>query len=209
MLKKQTVWLLTMLSLMIVLSVYYIISPGSEDLAYIEEGDAEETSSDAAEISGDAEIEDMDSLGGDELFTTIRMELQDERSMKKDRLTAVVASGEASPEDKDQALSDIDAIEESATKESILEETITQSNQYEDVLVRSDENTVHVHIKTEELSDTEANNIMQMARDEFGKMKVNVNFQPVEPHQSESEEEDGETANAEDEQTASEESENE
>jgi stage III sporulation protein AH len=207
MLKKQTVWLLTMLSLMIVLSVYYMISPGSEDLAYIEGGDAEQTTAETTDPESEAEIDDIRSLGGDELFTTIRMDLQDERSMKKDRLTAVVASSEASPEEKDQALSDIDAIEESATKESILEETIIQSNQYEDVLVRSDEDIVHVHVKTEELSDTEANHIMQMVRDEFGEMRVNVNFQPVEPHRSG--EENEESTNAEEEQEASEETETE
>ncbi len=50
MLKKQTVWLLTMLSLMIVLSVYYMTSPGSGDLAYLPDGEdsAEEAASDAA-----------------------------------------------------------------------------------------------------------------------------------------------------------------
>ncbi|MDY0396479.1 hypothetical protein RWE15_21865 [Virgibacillus halophilus] len=38
MLKKQTVWLLTMLSLMIVLSVYYVMSPNNDDLAYVNDG---------------------------------------------------------------------------------------------------------------------------------------------------------------------------
>src|SRR5699024_11535028 len=36
MLKKQTVWLLTMLSLMIVLSVYYMMIDGDDQQAYIE-----------------------------------------------------------------------------------------------------------------------------------------------------------------------------
>jgi len=184
MLKKQTVWLLTMLSLMIVLSVYYMISPGSEDLAYIDEGEteAEETAAESQELDGEAEVDEINNLGGDELFTTIRMELQDERSMKKDRLTAVVASSDASPEEKDQALRDIDKLEEVSTKESILEETIVKANGYEDVLVRSEEDTVHVHVKVDELSQTEANNIMQMVRDEFGEVTVDVNFQPTDQH---------------------------
>lgn len=40
MLKKQTVWLLTMLSLMIVLSIYYMTSD-QEDIAYIETEDSQ------------------------------------------------------------------------------------------------------------------------------------------------------------------------
>ena len=38
MMKKQTVWLLTMLSLMIVLSVYYMMSD-TDDLAFIQTGE--------------------------------------------------------------------------------------------------------------------------------------------------------------------------
>lgn len=202
MLKKQTVWLLTMLSLMIVLSVYYMISPGSDDLAYIDNGDAEQTSAGPEGVGDEAEIEDIDNLGGDELFTTIRMELQDERSMKKDRLTEVVASSDATPEEKDQALNDIDTLEETATKEAILEESIIKANGYEDVLVRADEDAIHVHVKVDALSDAEANNIMQMVRDEFGEMTVNVNFQPTEPHQANEGEEDGAEPGTETEQEA-------
>lgn len=205
MLKKQTVWLLTMLSLMIVLSVYYMISPGSEDLAYIDNGDAEQTSADPESVDEEAEVDDIENLGGDELFTTIRMELQDERSMKKDRLTAVVASSDATPEEKDQALNDIDALEEIATKEAILEETIIKANGYEDVLVRADEETVHVHVKANELSETEANNIMQMVRDEFGKITVNVNFQPTDPHSGEEEQANPEGETETDQETSPEE----
>jgi len=185
MLKKQTVWLLTMLSLMIVLSVYYMISPGSDDLAFIDDG--QETEQEAVpttagvpqETDDQAEVGDMSNIGGDELFTTIRMELQDERSMQKDRLTDVVASSDASSEEKDQALREIDNLEEISTKEAILEETIVSANGYDDVLVRADEETVHVHVKVDELSGTEANNIMQMVRDEFGEVTVDVNFQPT------------------------------
>ncbi|MFP3325214.1 SpoIIIAH-like family protein, partial [Planococcus sp. SIMBA_160] len=37
MLKKQTVWLLTMLSLVVVLSVYYIMSPQGENAVTVED----------------------------------------------------------------------------------------------------------------------------------------------------------------------------
>ncbi|MFD2630796.1 SpoIIIAH-like family protein [Oceanobacillus kapialis] len=192
MLKKQTVWLLTMLSLMIVLSVYYMTSPDSEDLAYLNngQGDNEETvSSDPSEEEGDVEEEDgtegetevdnISNLGEDELFTTIRMELNDKRSMTKDRLTDIVASSASSPEEKDEALKEIDVLEEIETKETILEESILETGEYPDVLVRSEDDKVHVHVRAEELSPTEANNIMQMVRDEFDRdMVVDVNFQP-------------------------------
>ncbi|MEC5422288.1 SpoIIIAH-like family protein [Virgibacillus sp. C22-A2] len=187
MLKKQTVWLLTMLSLMIVLSVYYMTSPTNEDLAYIDSGqsDSEETmttDSNEADTNGgdDAEVSDITNLGQDELFTTIRMELQDERSMKKDRLTDVVASSSSSADEKEEALKDIDVLENISTKETILEESILGASDYQDVLVRSDNDKVHVHVKVEQLSKSEVVNIMQMVRDEFGEVPVDVNFQPTE-----------------------------
>ncbi|WP_067728103.1 SpoIIIAH-like family protein [Oceanobacillus damuensis] len=183
MLKKQTVWLLTMLSLMIVLSVYYIISPTSEDLAYIDDGQAEseETSTigEEGEDTLETEVDDITNLGKDELFTTIRMEIQDERSMKKGRLTDIVSSASTNTDEKEQALRDIDVLDELSTKETILEEQIVGSTGYEDVLVRSDGNKVHVHVKADQLSETEVVNIMQMVRDEFGDITAEVNFQPT------------------------------
>ena len=181
MLKKQTVWLLTMLSLMIVLSVYYIISPTSEDLAFIDDGQAEteETSSTGEQESSDAEVDNISNLGEDELFTSIRMEMQDDRSMKKDRLTEVIASATADTGEKEQAMKDIDVLEGLSTKEAILEEQIIGATEYEDVLVRSDNDKVHVHVKADELSNTEVANIMQMVRDEFGEITAEVNYQPT------------------------------
>ncbi|MFD1038448.1 SpoIIIAH-like family protein [Virgibacillus byunsanensis] len=182
MLKKQTVWLLTMLSLMIVLSVYYLTSPTSEDLAYIDNGetDSEETAtSESGEEMDGTEVDDISNLGQDELFTTIRMDLNDERSMKKQRLEDIVASSSATTEEINEALNEIDTIDQISTKESILEDSIIASANYQDVLVRSEDEKIHVHVKVEELSKEETVNIMQMVRDEFGEVTVDVNFQPT------------------------------
>ncbi|MUK87165.1 SpoIIIAH-like family protein [Ornithinibacillus sp. L9] len=185
MLKKQTVWLLTMLSLMIVLSVYYMTSPDNEDLAYIDTGQdatengTEEASTDTAETTDDTEVGDMTNLGRDELFTTIRMDLQDERSEKKSRLEEIVASSNASTEEKNQALKDMDVIDQITTKETIIEESILANAEYQDVLVRNDGDVVHVHVKADELSKEETVQIMRMVYDEFGEIPVDVNFQPT------------------------------
>ncbi len=183
MLKKQTVWLLTMLSLMIVLSFYYMTSD-TEDLAYIDNGskDSEEAATtDTAENDDDAEVSDVNNLGEDELFTTIRMELQDKRSMQKDRLKEVVASSSTSTNEKNEALNEIDVMDNVASKETILQDSILSATaEYEDVLVRADDEKVHVHVKVNELSKEEVVNIMQMVKDEFGEVTVDVNFQPTE-----------------------------
>jgi stage III sporulation protein AH len=183
MLKKQTVWLLTMLSLLIVLSVYYILSPTENDLAInIDNGeDKEETveTDSSMDEGSDAEVTDITNVTSDELFATIRMELQDDRSMEKSRLESIVASGSASIEEKDVALQEIDEIETTEMRESILEQTIVSEAGYEDVLVRnSSGDKVHVQVLADELSDEEALRIMQMVRDEFERdITVEVNYQ--------------------------------
>jgi stage III sporulation protein AH len=188
MLKKQTVWLLTMLSLMIVLSVYYLISPNNDDLAYIDNGKeaVEEALPDATTAQAEGtEVDEMANMDGNELFTTIRMELQDERSMSKSRLEEVVASGSASVEEKDEALNEIDQLENTSKKEKILEETILASAEYQDVLVRSENDKVQVHVQAnEQVSGTEANNIMRMVYDEFGEIPVDVITQPSDQESS-------------------------
>jgi len=185
MLKKQTVWLLTMLSLMIVLSVYYMTSDTQENIAYIDDGeiDSAETTTDPLEgdeAEGTAEVNDIENLGQDELFTTIRMELQNERSMKKDRYKDVIASNSTTTDEKNEALNSMDTMDQISSKEVILQDSIlAATEEYEDVLVRSEEEIVHVHVKVDELTKEEVVNIMQLVKDEFGEVAVDVNFQPA------------------------------
>src|SRR5690625_3061596 len=98
MLKKQTVWLLTMLSLMVVLSVYYMMSDRG-DLAYIHtENEAGQFNFEIDEpnldevADEDVEVEDITTLGMSELFATLRREIDDERSKQKERLQDIIAS---------------------------------------------------------------------------------------------------------------------
>ena len=181
MLKKQTIWLLTMLSLMIVLSVFYI-TQDPDKVAYIDgEQEDKTTTTPGKSTDDDEEVKDITNLGRDQLFSLLRLELQDERSMKKSRLNDIVASSNATTDEKNEAKSEINMIDEINRKESILQSTILAvTADYEDVLVRLDKEVVHVHIKVDELSKQEVVHIMQMVRDEFGIIPVNVDFQPTE-----------------------------
>jgi len=186
MLKKQTVWLLTMLSLMIVLSFYYMFSSNSNEVAFLDNDEDEEQADEAtvtdAEDEG-TEVDDVSNLGQDQLFETLRLELQDKRSKEVSRLEDVVASNSSSTKEKNEAYDDIDAIEQNQSKESMLEESLLSSSDYEDVLVRyddKDDSKVHVNVIADELPEDQALDIMQEVRDEFGEIPVDVNHQPVE-----------------------------
>lgn len=182
MLKKQTVWLLTMLSLLVVLSVFYIISDNEYDLASIDQdrNDENTTVNQLQDMNNtsDVEVDNIKNVESDELFTMIRMELQDNRSMEKSRLEAIVASSTASIEEKDNAQQGIDTLASIQTSENILEQTILSNTDYEDVLVRNKNGEiVHVDVRTDELSKEEALQIMQLVRDEFNQdIPVDVNY---------------------------------
>ncbi|NWQ39953.1 SpoIIIAH-like family protein [Bacillus sp. EB106-08-02-XG196] len=183
-LKKQTVWLLTMLSLVVVLSVYYITSPEqkSNELAAVkqeEKADQKETKTDT-----ETEVKDGDTVisqvAGDEEFEALRLELQDERSELKEQLNTVVATTDLPADQRSEAVDQMKKLSEIAQKEEMLE-TLIKAMDYEDALVRADGSTVKIIVKSKkESSKSEANAIIQMVKKEIGETNfVAVEFQPT------------------------------
>ncbi|GAE24599.1 stage III sporulation protein AH [Halalkalibacter wakoensis JCM 9140] len=191
-LKKQTVWLLTMLSLIIVLSVYYVQSPGpvpGEEVAFDEiqeetemnleelaEGDANEVVVNIAEELEEAEAEEgleetesgvISSISTNEAFATIRMELQASRDRMAEEYTQIVASSDVSAELKSEAHDKSIELQRLAQKESQLE-TLIMAKGFEDALVMAEDDQVRVIVQTEELSREQANEILSMTYDHLG-----------------------------------------
>lgn len=183
-LKKQTVWLLTMLSLVVVLSVYYITSPEqkSNELAAVKQEEKadtkeKETKTDTEAKEGDTVIS---SVAGDEEFEALRLKLQDERSELKEQLNAVVATTDLPAAERSEAVDQMKKLNEIAQKEEMLE-TLIKAMDYEDALVRADGSTVKIIVKSnKESTKSEANAIIQMVKKEIGETNfVAVEFQPV------------------------------
>lgn len=185
-LKKQTVWLLTMLSLVVVLSVYYITSPEpkSNELAAVKQEEKADQKADQNETKTDAEAKDGDTVisqvAGDEEFEALRIKLQDERSELKENLNTVVASTDLPASERSEAVDQMKKLSEIAQKEEMLE-TLIKARDYEDALVRADGSTVKIIIKSNKKSSkSEANAIIQMVKKEIGETNfVAVEFQPT------------------------------
>lgn len=186
-LKKQTVWLLTMLSLVVVLSVYYITSPepNQGNLATVEEPEEvteNEESSGASETAETAENEGEETIisgvASDEQFEALRLELNDQRSERKTELQEIVASTDLPVEQRNEAYDDMKELDAISNKEQVLE-TLIKTMGYEDALVRADGDKVRITVKAQEHSTAEANEIIQMVRNELGALQaVAVTFQP-------------------------------
>ena len=175
-LRKQTVWLLTMLSLVAVLSVYYITTP--QDAAVNQETPKEDTNSSKGTSKNEESSTVVTSESSDSVFEAMRIDLNDERSRQKEELTNKVASSELSEEERVEAHEQIEALSEMSTKEDMLETMIIALG-YKDALVRADGNQIQITVKAEKQDAKAANEIIQMVTKEIGKTNaVAVEFQP-------------------------------
>lgn len=190
-LKKQTVWLLTMLSLVVVLSVYYITSPeqkGSDIGSEMAGAEKQSGDKDAAVKGEENEVTTTESEDGntvisgtasDEVFEALRLELNDQRSAMKEQLTKIAASTDLPVEKRNEAYDQIKQLDEMAVKEELLESLIKAMG-YDDSLVRVDGGKVRITVKTsKEHTKAAANEIIREVSSEFGELQnVAVEFQP-------------------------------
>ena len=175
-LRKQTVWLLTMLSLVAVLSVYYITSP--QDAAVNQDTPKEDANSSKETSKSEESSTVVTNESSDSVFEAMRIDLNDERSRQKEQLTNKVASSELSEEERVEAHEQIEALSEMSTKEDMLETMIIALG-YKDALVRADGNQIQITVKAEKQDAKAANEIIQMVTKEIGKTNaVAVEFQP-------------------------------
>lgn len=195
MLKKQTVWLLTMLSLVVVLSVYYVITPESNNNAVTTSVDGskkQETEKSKQTDEAGKETNQTESMKkeeqqtvqfkGEDSFTALRLKVEDQRSEVKEQLQEVMTSAKATAEQKHQAKTEFDALNELDTKERLLETLIKAKGNYDDALVRVDGKNINITVKAEKQSSKDANKILRLVESEMGETggkKVAVQFQPV------------------------------
>lgn len=181
-LKKQTVWLLTMLSLVVVLSVYYITSPEQtgSDLAAVQEEKKEQKQTKADNQAKTGEEDTIVSeVAGDEEFEALRLKKDEQRSELKEELNAVVASTDLPADERSKAIDQMQKLNQTAQKEEMLE-TLIRASGYEDALVRADGKTVRITVKSnKEHSKSAANDIIKLVKKEIGETNyVAVEFTP-------------------------------
>ncbi|MCE4047093.1 MULTISPECIES: SpoIIIAH-like family protein [Bacillaceae] len=188
-LKKQTVWLLTMLSLVVVLTVYYTTSPEqTNEFAATESKQTEDTAKEnaagtenaeqSAETKGAEDGSSVSTVASDEVFEEMRLQLDEQRSKEEEQLTETISEAKTA-EEKSAAQDKIDEIRTLSDNEKMVE-TLIKAENYEDVLVRTVDGKVNVTVKAEELSAEAANDIVQLVRENLNQPNafVAVTFDP-------------------------------
>lgn len=179
-LKKQTVWLLTMLSLVVVLSVYYMTSPDQQknELAAVEEKEDKKAKQEEVATGTEGEESIVSSVASDEVFEALRLKLDEERSKMKEELTDIMASTDLPSDQRGEAMDKMQNLDQVAQKEAVLE-TLIIAMGYDDALVRADGEKVRITVKSDKPSAKAANEIIQVVKNELGQMQaVAVEFHP-------------------------------
>lgn len=163
MINKQSIWLLTLFSLILVLSVYYITMP-SEFLT---------SASNAVEENNEEVVEIKES----EVISTLKVENEEEREEKITELQTILTSESSTSEEKNNAYEELKTLNILKGKEDEISAKITSEYKVENfVQIKGDQ--VRVVIIKDEHDTKLANEIMNLVQDNFdSKMYISVKFQ--------------------------------
>ena len=174
MINKQNLWFLTLFSLILVLSVYYITMPNdlliaSSSTETEEETKKEDTSSDDEKTI--SEVDEADSL------TALRVSLDEERDKEKEELKTTMTNEDATTDEKNNAYEQLKYLSVIEGEEEKLEKLIKEKHKL-DSFVKVDNNTITVVAAKKKHDVTLANNIMRTIQGEYDTKKtITVKFE--------------------------------
>ena len=166
MINKQKVWFLTLFSLILVLSVYYITMPN--DL-FSQVASTEEKSNKNEKVK--ETVEEVSSL------TAMRVSLEEERQGMMDDLQEQLTSDTISSEEKNNAYEQLKYLNTLQSKEEELEKQIKKELKL-DSFVKIDNTNISVVCVSSKHDNSLANSVMRLIQSGYeDKMYITVKFQ--------------------------------
>ncbi len=165
MINKKNLWFLTLFSLILVLSVYYITMPSelllTNNSSYLKTDKTKKTSIEITES---------------ELLTAMRVSSDEKLDKELSSLKQVLSDSKSSVEDKNKAFDKIKFLNENKTKEKDLEKKIEQVHKLKS-FVKINENSIKVTINSDKHNTELANKIMRTVNEYLdNNMTVTVEF---------------------------------
>lgn len=161
MINKKNLWFLTLFSLVLVLSIYYVTMPSEIFDSKLE----------------NKEI-DKSTLFIEESSVISALKVEDETTVKEkmNNLKEKLTNKEVSTKEKNEAFEELKLINKNSSKEETLESKIKESCSCEN-FVKIDGDNIRVVLDSSDSSATTANNIMRLVQKEFDeKMYISVKF---------------------------------
>jgi stage III sporulation protein AH len=167
MIKKQTVWLLTMLSLIVVLSVYALSAPGNHT------SNSSQSAADKAKpaSTGIKTGKTVTATAAATKLADIELSKNDERAQLEKKYENVIASNESSAKEINAAYNEMDSLKALADNETMLEDVI-QSKGFKNSVVKTSGSQVQIYVDSNKLTDKQANHLIQLANEYLGTGRV-------------------------------------
>jgi stage III sporulation protein AH len=160
---KQTLWFLTLFSLVLVLGVYYITMPN--DL--LKNKDTVET------VNGDINVNVEES----DMLVALRVERDEKISDEMKELQDILIAADSTSEEKNNAFEELKLLNITKGKEQQLEEKILSEFKVKS-FVEINADQIKVVINSKEHNASLANNIMRSVQNEYKeKMYITVKFE--------------------------------
>ena len=162
---KQNLWFLTLFSLILVLSVYYITMPN--DLLVTNKNTDKKT----VEKTNNTKIEETSSL------VAMRVSLEEERQNEMDVLQELLTNDKSTSEEKNNAYEQLKYLNELQGKEEAIEKEINKTYGT-NCFVKIDNSNANVVCIASKHDSTLANDIMRLVQKSYkNKMFTTVKFQ--------------------------------
>lgn len=163
MVNKQSMWFLTLLSLVLVLGVYYVTMPN--DLL------SSKITSDEVKDVLDVKVSEGDAL------IAMRANRDEEVSLEIEKLESVLTSDSSSVEAKNKAFEDLKVLNLNVSKEEELEKKLEEKFGIKSYIEVNNDN-VKVVINSKEHDASLANNLMRSVQEEYEeKMYITIEFE--------------------------------
>ncbi len=163
MINKQKFWFLTLFSLILVLSIYYITMPS--EVLVTSKNVTDTTNSESVNVS-EADI-----------ITVLQIELDEQRSALVAEYNETLTSKDASTEEKNSAYEGLKGISELKAKEEELEKLVKNKLKLESFIKINSEN-ISITIKEKKHDYSLANDVMRLVQEQFNEKKyISVKFQ--------------------------------
>ena len=167
MINKKSLWFLTLFSLILVLSIYYITMPSELLLT----PNKETTESKKKDEQVNIQVEESD------LLVALRVESDEEMSKQIEDLQLILTNAESSVDDKNKAYEKIKELNDTRGEEEKLESQIKESYKLNS-FIKINGNQIQVTVDSKEHSDSIANNIMRTIQSNYEDSKyITVKFQ--------------------------------
>lgn len=170
MINKQNLWFLTLFSLILVLSVYYITMPN--DLLIASSSTTEEKSEFKEEKK-----EEQETVSETDNLTALRVSLDEERDKEKEELKTTMTKEDATTDEKNNAYEQLKYLSVIEGEEEKLEKLIKEKHNLNS-FVKVDSNKITVVAAKKKHDVKEANNIMRTIQGEYNTKKtITVKFE--------------------------------